>query len=150
MRSPLETAQLGRTLGHKVRGGDIIALIGELGVGKTCFVRGLAQGMSIPEQDVTSPTFTVIQEYHSHPPLAHVDVYRLESCREIEDIGLSSYFEGEYVVVIEWADRLSPTQLPADRFELHLSHRSRYTRHIGLQAFGPRSQELLNSLMREE
>lgn len=139
--------QLGMALSRELRGGEVLTLVGDLGAGKTCLVRGLAQGLGISEEEVTSPTFTVIQEYRSQPTLVHVDLYRLESGREIDDIGLSSYFDHDYVVVIEWADRLTFAQLPLDRLELHLTHKSRYTRGLHLRAFGTRSQDLLHDLL---
>lgn len=134
-------------IGYELRGGEVITLTGELGAGKTCLVQGIAKGVGLSADEVTSPTFTLIQEYQSQPPITHVDLYRLESFSEIDDIGLSSYFETDDVVVIEWADRLSQAQLPNDRLDLHLTHASRYSRHVTLQAFGTRSQELLDALV---
>lgn len=150
LRSRLDTEQLGMAIGHELHGGEVITLTGELGAGKTCFVRGLAKGMGLSTEEVTSPTFMIIQEYGSQPPIAHVDLYRLESSVEIDEIGLSAYMDTEHVVVIEWADRLSQAQLPDDRLALHLTFGSRYSRHVLLQAFGTRSQKLLNALVRQE
>ena len=134
-------------IGHELHGGEVITLTGELGAGKTYLVRGVAKGVGISTEEVTSPTFTVIQEYENEPSIVHVDLYRLESSVEIEEIGLSSYFDPKHVVIIEWADRASPGQLPQDRLALHLSHRGRYSRHVTLQAFGTRSQELMSALI---
>ncbi len=139
-------------IGRHLQGGEVITLTGELGAGKTCVVRGLAKGVGLSAEEVTSPTFTLIQEYESRPPIIHVDLYRLECSEEIDDLGLSSYFDAWHVVVIEWADRLSRSHLPDDYLALHLTHGSRYSRHVLLQAFGPRSRALLHSLIgqREE
>lgn len=150
LRSRLDTERLGMAIGNELRGGEIITLTGELGAGKTCFVRGLAKGMGLSTEEVTSPTFTIIQEYENQPPIAHVDLYRLEGSIAIDEIGLSAYFDTEHVVVIEWADRLSQAQLPDDRLALHMTFGSRYSRHVMLQAFGTRSQVLLNALVSQE
>jgi len=145
--SSVTTEELGMAIGHELRGGEVITLTGELGAGKTCCVRGIAKGMGLPADEVTSPTFTIIQEYESHPPIVHVDLYRLESSMEIEEIGLSPYFDTEHVVIIEWADRVSPTQLPTDRIALQLTYKSRHSRFAQLQAFGPKSQVLVENLL---
>ncbi len=150
LRSRLDTERLGMAIGYELHGGSVITLTGELGAGKTCLVRGLTKGVGLSSEEVTSPTFTIIQEYESRPPIAHVDLYRLEGSIEIDEIGLSAYFDTEQVVVIEWADRLSQAQLPDDRLALHLTYGSRYSRHVMLQAFGTRSQELLNALVSQE
>jgi tRNA threonylcarbamoyladenosine biosynthesis protein TsaE len=147
LRSPSDTKELGVAIGHELHGGEVITLIGELGAGKTCLVRGVANGVGLSTEEVTSPTFTVIQEYDSQPPIAHVDLYRLEHSAEIEDIGLSAYFDTGHVVIIEWADRMAPTQIPEDRLALHLTHGGRHSRHCTLQAFGTRSQALLKILI---
>ena len=147
LRSAVATQELGTAIGHELRGGEVITLIGELGAGKTCLVRGIATGIGLSTEEVTSPTFTVIQEYESTPPIAHVDLYRLEHSMAIEDIGLSSYFDTNHVVIIEWADRISSSQIPEDRLALHLNHRSRNSRHCTLQAFGKKSQALLQALI---
>ena len=147
LRSPVATQELGRTIGRELRGGEVITLIGELGAGKTCLVRGIAMGVRISTEEVTSPTFTVIQEYESQPPIAHVDLYRLEHSMAIEDIGLSAYFDTDHVVIIEWADRISPSQIPEDRLALYLTHGKRHSRHCTLQSFGKRSEALLNTII---
>ena len=146
LRSKADTERLGRAIGQVLRGGEVIALTGELGSGKTCMVRGIAQGVGLSPEKVSSPTFTIIQEYDSHPSIVHVDLYRLENPSEIEDIGLSSYFDTNHVVIIEWADRAEIIQLPNDRLILELSHAGRHYRQIRLRSSGIRSQALLESL----
>ena len=98
-RSAVETFSFGRELAGQLRVGDVIALTGDLGAGKTCLVKGIAAGLGIT-QEITSPTFTVIHEY---PPLAHVDLYRLESAY---GIGLEDYLGGQWITVIEWAEKI--------------------------------------------
>ena len=99
-----ETASEGEALGRSLRAGDVVLLYGDLGAGKTAFVRGLARGLGASDEDVSSPTFTLIQEYRGRLTLYHVDLYRLES-READDLGLDDLIGGEGVVAIEWAER---------------------------------------------
>jgi len=106
-----QTEKLGKALGKVLSGGDFIALTGDLGAGKTAFTKGIAKGLGI-DDEITSPTFTIINEYPGQVPLAHMDVYRLRSLQELEDIGFDDYLEG-YVVVMEWADRVKEL-LPDD------------------------------------
>lgn len=104
--SETETAVVGRDLARTLRAGDVVLLHGELGAGKTAFVRGLAEGLGISPEDVTSPTFTLIQEYRSgRVPLFHVDLYRLDDPREIEDLGIDEIAR-DGVLAIEWAEKL--------------------------------------------
>jgi tRNA threonylcarbamoyladenosine biosynthesis protein TsaE len=104
--SEAETAAMGRDLAQSLRAGDTVLLRGELGAGKTAFVRGLAEGLGIPAEDVSSPTFTLIQEYRGgRLPLFHVDLYRLDDPREIDDLGLEE-IAADGVLAIEWAEKL--------------------------------------------
>ena len=102
-----ETSAAGESLGRTLRAGDVVLLYGDLGAGKTAFVRGLARGLGANPDDVSSPTFTLVQEY-AGPTLTlfHVDLYRLEPA-EIDDLGLEDLVSGKGVVAIEWADRWS-------------------------------------------
>jgi len=99
-----ETSSAGEALGRTLSPGDVVLLHGALGAGKTAFVRGLARGLDAPSDDVSSPTFTLIQEYSGRLVLYHVDLYRLES-REVDDLGLDELVAGDGVVAIEWAER---------------------------------------------
>jgi tRNA threonylcarbamoyladenosine biosynthesis protein TsaE len=99
-----ETSAIGERLGASLRQGDVVLLYGELGAGKTAFVRGLARGLGAASDDVSSPTFTLIQEYAGRVTLYHVDLYRLEP-KEIPDLGLEDLVLGDGVVAIEWAER---------------------------------------------
>jgi len=96
-----ETLALGRELAAALRPGDVIALSGMLGAGKTTLVKGIAQGLDVTEP-VTSPTFTLIQEYEGRLPLYHVDLYRIKEAEELEDLGLEEYFYARGVTLIEW------------------------------------------------
>ena len=104
--SEAETAAAGRKLASSLTAGSVVLLSGDLGAGKTAFVRGLAEGLGVNPQDVTSPTFTLVQEYRGgRLPLYHVDLYRLKSI-EVDDLGLDEMAWSGGVIAIEWPDRL--------------------------------------------
>ena len=104
--SPDETRAAGERLGAQLVAGDVVLLFGELGAGKTAFVRGLAEGFGIDPAEVSSPTFTIVQEYRGpQVTLQHVDLYRLTP-REITDLALEDLMTPTTVMAIEWADRL--------------------------------------------
>jgi tRNA threonylcarbamoyladenosine biosynthesis protein TsaE len=101
-----ETVAVGRELASTLQSGDVVLLVGDLGAGKTAFVRGLAEGLGVEPSDVSSPTFTLIQEYRGgRVKLVHVDLYRLNDAREIEDLGLDE-LGASAILVIEWAEKL--------------------------------------------
>ncbi|MDM8550203.1 tRNA (adenosine(37)-N6)-threonylcarbamoyltransferase complex ATPase subunit type 1 TsaE [Desulfobacterales bacterium HSG2] len=106
--SLVETRELGKKIGTSLTAGTILALTGDLGSGKTSFVQGLARGLGVPDEYyITSPTYTLINEYPGRCPLFHVDLYRLEGPDDAEEIGLSEILCSDGVVAIEWAERLS-------------------------------------------
>ena len=112
-----ETREVGKKLGTLIDQPVVIALIGDLGCGKTAFVQGLAQGLEVPaDYYITSPTFTLINEYPGRLPLFHIDLYRLEGINDFEDIGLDELYCSRAVLAIEWADKL-----PDDVFDAYLS-----------------------------
>jgi len=136
------TTRLGQAIGHVLRGGETIALYGPLGAGKTALIRGIAVGLNASPTAVTSPTFVVIHEYQGRLPLAHVDLYRIRSPRELESTGLIEYFSGQTVTAIEWADK-GLIALPQDRIEIALNHRAARSRTIQLNVTGPKSHKVL-------
>ena len=124
-----ETISLARTLAATLRRGDVLALCGELGAGKTHFVKGLAAGLGTPSS-VTSPTFTLIHEYPGgRLPLYHFDFYRLDDADEALRIGLDEYLFGDGVCVIEWAEKF-PALLPPHTRWLRFTHRTEDARAI--------------------
>jgi tRNA threonylcarbamoyladenosine biosynthesis protein TsaE len=138
------TDRLGQAIGRALRGGETIALYGPLGAGKTALVRGIAQGLGASPAAISSPTFVMIHEYdQGRLPLAHVDLYRIRSPRELESIGLSEYFSGQTVTAIEWADK-GLAALPQDRIEITLNHRAAQSRAIQFRATGPKSDEVIS------
>lgn len=123
------TIAFGRRYAAQVRAGDVLALTGELGAGKTHFVKGLADGLGA-NVDVTSPTFTLIHEYPSgRLPLFHFDLYRLESEDELLRIGFDDYLDARGVLAIEWADKF-PELMPAPTRWLRFRHRPDGTREV--------------------
>ncbi|MFH1038991.1 MAG: tRNA (adenosine(37)-N6)-threonylcarbamoyltransferase complex ATPase subunit type 1 TsaE [PVC group bacterium] len=104
--SPEETGELAERFAADLRPGDVIALRGPLGSGKTCFVQGCARGLGVGERYVTSPTFVLVREYRGRLPLYHVDLYRLQPGPEIGLLGLEEYLDGGGVTAIEWAEKL--------------------------------------------
>ena len=102
-----ETAELGKRIAQQLQPGSVCALVGELGVGKTVFTQGLAQGLGITEP-VCSPTFTIVQVYEEgRIPFYHFDVYRIADLQEMEEIGYEEYFYGSGVTLVEWADLIT-------------------------------------------
>jgi len=144
-RSVNDTLRLGQAIGHRVRGGDVVALYGDLGTGKTTFVRGMATGIGAKSRAVTSPTFVLIHEYHGRLLLAHADLYRLESSDDIRHLGVEDYFNEHTAVAVEWAERGS-IHLPPDRLDVQLSHAPRDGRSIRMRAGGPLSRRLLAAI----
>ena len=120
--SPDETQALGAALGKSAQPGDLFLLCGDLGSGKTCLTQGIARGLEVAD-DVRSPTFVLATEHAGRLPLYHVDLYRLDDIREVDDLGLDDYIEGEGVCVVEWADKAMP-YFPADRLLVELEHTS--------------------------
>ena len=117
--SPQETQALARALADTLQPGDCICMYGDLGVGKTAFVQGLAQGLGI-EEPVTSPTFTIVNCYEGRLPLYHFDVYRIGSCEELEEIGYEEYVYGDGVSVIEWPELIAGA-LPEMRYDVTIA-----------------------------
>lgn len=126
--SESETERAGEALGRRLGPGAIVLLYGDLGAGKTAFVRGLARGLGVPADDVSSPTFTIIQEHPgTRATLYHVDLYRLEPA-EIDDLGLDELIASDGVVAIEWADRWPDR--PSAAVHVHLDHAGDERRRI--------------------
>jgi tRNA threonylcarbamoyladenosine biosynthesis protein TsaE len=140
-----KTHAWGEALGAQLQLGDVIALQGDLGAGKTNFVQGLAHGLGITE-DVNSPTFILANEYLSgRLPLYHIDAYRLENAAEARGFGLDDYLNGEGVTVIEWAERVREA-LPYDVLWIVLEYVSDNERQLTITASGAHSAELAKAL----
>jgi tRNA threonylcarbamoyladenosine biosynthesis protein TsaE len=157
-RSPEETRRLGAALGRALeplgRTGTTVALLGDLGAGKTVLVTGLARGLGVPEEvAVASPTFTVARGYRGRVPVRHLDAYLLRSLAELEAAGFDEVGGGGGVTVVEWGDRIAEA-LPADRLEVTLvldpdaapPSPEGPPRRVTIEARGPRSAEALARL----
>ena len=104
-----ETLELGAQLAKNLRAGDLVLLEGDLGLGKTVFARGVANGLGIPADEVSSPSYTLIQEYRGGPfPIFHVDLYRIEDPEDLTTIGLEDVLDGSALTIVEWGDKLPP------------------------------------------
>lgn len=115
-----ETFNLGKDFSKSLAGGDVVALIGELGSGKTIFVKGVCSGFSVTEIPL-SPTFSLINEYHGKLILYHFDFYRIKSLQELYDIGYEDYFYGNDICLIEWANLVEEV-LPKKYFEIKIDN----------------------------
>lgn len=146
--SPEETQLLAEQLGKLLHPGDVVALVGELGSGKTLFSQGLARGLEVPETFfITSPTFAIINEYPGRVPFYHLDLYRVSDRAEFVELGLEEIFYGGGAVAIEWAEKLGE-DLPTERLEVHLTFLGEVERDIAFSAFGNKAEERLATLIR--
>ena len=144
--SDRKTIHVGRILGEVLRDGDIIALIGKLGSGKTWFTKGLALGIQVSSDTiVTSPSFSLLNTYEGRCPLFHIDVYRLDRLSDFLSAGLEEYFYKEGIVAMEWADRW-PEILPDRTVRVELAIVDHSSREITLSGRHPRAVEILESL----
>jgi tRNA threonylcarbamoyladenosine biosynthesis protein TsaE len=140
-----ETRTVGERLGRNITAATTIALIGDLGSGKTVFVQGIGRGLHVPaEYYITSPTFTLINEYPGRLRLHHVDLYRIEDPIDIEEIGLHEIMGGDGVTVIEWAERLGG-ELPAQHICIHLELSNDQARHMTITAAGSAAVAMLKN-----
>ena len=119
---------------------DVVALTGPIGAGKTTFVQGIARGLKVPPNTVSSPSFVLVKEYPGKIPLYHADLFRLEHLPEAVSVGLEEYYEAKGVTVIEWANRI-PGILPADFLEVRFDLVDPKTRRITLIPHGPRYEK---------
>lgn len=116
-----ETGQFGLELAKQLKKGDVVALIGDLGTGKTALTKYIARGLGVEEQ-ITSPTFTIVQEYYSgRLPLYHFDVYRIGDPEEMYELGYEEYFYGDGVCIVEWADLIEEL-LPEDALKIEIAY----------------------------
>lgn len=145
-RSPEETRRLGEVIGNALAGKFTIALTGELGAGKTVFVQGLARGLGVdPDEPVTSPTYTLINEYEGRLKLLHADLYRLSGAPDLSDIGFEEMTAADAVLVAEWADRIPAGDLAED-LRVRLTAESDTIRKISLFFYGREKTDLVNQL----
>ncbi len=149
-RSASETIRVGKGIGSRLRSGDVVALVGELGAGKTQLIKGLAEGVGIRNPAyISSPSFTLINEYPGKTPFYHIDLFRLEREKEAEELGLEDYFQGGGVTAIEWADRI-PSLLPMEVLFIHIAYTGKNTRSIEIIGKGKRFEDLVKQMRSSE
>jgi tRNA threonylcarbamoyladenosine biosynthesis protein TsaE len=141
------TEVFGRRLGALLFPGAVVALIGQLGAGKTHLTRAVAEGLGVKNPAVVnSPTFVLIQEYPARLPIYHFDAYRLTGSREFAELGVDEYFRGDGVCLVEWADKVEST-LPADHLRIEIEIVDENRRRFQLRAAGEKYEELINRLV---
>ncbi|MFQ5864605.1 MAG: tRNA (adenosine(37)-N6)-threonylcarbamoyltransferase complex ATPase subunit type 1 TsaE [bacterium] len=118
--SPKETERIGEEFACSLNPGDVVALIGGLGSGKSVFIKGVCRGLNV-EDEITSPSFTLIHEYIGGVPVYHFDFYRIRNSDEMRELGCDEYFFGEGICLIEWADKIME-HLPQKRFEVYIKN----------------------------
>ena len=141
-----ETVNAGKNLGKVVDTGCVVGLIGDLGAGKTCFVKGVVNGLNdVPITEVTSPTFTILQAYEGDIPLYHFDAYRLEGVDDLGDIGFEDYVYGQGVSVIEWADKIREI-IPEEYLEVKFIYGEGNERVLEFNGIGRKFQKIVQNL----
>lgn len=129
-----ETIELGRKIGSQLKGGEVVAVCGALGSGKTHLIKGIAAGAGAAEAgEVTSPTFVIINEYKGRLDIYHIDAYRLDSNLEFEMIGFDDYCQPQSVVLIEWADKIESALKNIDYIRIELFHTEEGERKIHIK-----------------
>lgn len=139
--STRDTKMWGRRLGSLLQGGELLAFSGDLGAGKTCFIKGIARGLSLREENILSPTFTMIQEHHGRLPLYHIDLYRLDNVA-IDDLGLREYLFSESIAAVEWFERLEGGG-NVERLSVRISYIGANSRRIEFISTGERYSSLI-------
>lgn len=148
-RSPEETQTLAARIGSRLQGGEVLAVEGDLGTGKTCFVRGLAKGLELDPDVIYSPSFTLVAEHSGRLPLVHVDLFRLADpvgFPEAEEIGLLEYLDPAGVTVIEWYEKLEEGLAGEPTLRVVLRLGSGDERHLRLEATTERGRRILEAL----
>lgn len=140
--SPEDTMRLGESMGGRMKGGELIAIKGRLGSGKTVFVKGIALGLGISDKEVSSPTFVFMHEYKGRLRLYHVDLYRIARPGDIEDLGLFEFMGGEDIMAIEWADK-GEGLLPDKRIDVDIIVLDECKRKIVIKGSGEFHKERL-------
>ncbi|MGH7768266.1 MAG: tRNA (adenosine(37)-N6)-threonylcarbamoyltransferase complex ATPase subunit type 1 TsaE, partial [Candidatus Binatia bacterium] len=143
--SAAQTRAWGKKLGRLLKGGEIIGLSGELGSGKTCFARGVAEGAGVGKEAwIRSPTFTLINEYDGRLPVYHVDLYRIGSARELEELNLREYLFSDGASVIEWFEHLPAGEID-ECLQIDFTHAGGSRRGLTFTAHGRQYEEILKA-----
>lgn len=148
LKTTAQTEAFGLYLGKKLEAYDVLALVGDLGTGKTTFVKALAKGMGL-SSEVTSATFAILNIYEGELPLYHFDVYRLKDEDEFFDMGGEDMLDSGAVCAVEWADIIAKS-LPEDVLRLEFTRVDEDTRNVTVKGFGPRGKELEEEVLNYE
>ena len=146
--SPEETRRLGEIVGQEIDRETFISLAGDLGSGKTVFVQGLARGLDVPTDDhITSPTYTLVNQYSGRLALFHADLYRISGVAELSDIGFDEFYAADSVLVVEWADRMGP-DFPGPDIAISIRMVEDFTRKFTLFLYGRKNTNLIKLLQK--
>ena len=145
-RSPEETRAIGRIVGEHAVAGDVVLLTGELGAGKTCLTQGILHGLGSDDL-ARSPTFVLISEHRGRMPLYHMDLYRVGSVEQAEELGIEEYLEGDGLTVVEWADNV-PGIFPDDSLRIHIELVSECERRLSFTVAADRFADVLEAVSR--
>jgi tRNA threonylcarbamoyladenosine biosynthesis protein TsaE len=138
-----ETIRMGKRLGRLLQPGDVVALVGDLGTGKTQFIKGLAEGVGVGKATyVSSPSFTLINEYPGRIPFYHIDLFRLESEKEVDGLGLEEYVRGNGITAIEWANKIC-SLLPEELILVKIHYTGEHSRTIEITPKGKRYEKII-------
>jgi tRNA threonylcarbamoyladenosine biosynthesis protein TsaE len=140
------TAALGTALANALPAGTTVALCGTLGAGKTRLVQAIAEALGVDRRNVLSPTFMLMQEYHGRRTVCHIDAYRISSEAEFEALGAEECFDGDGLVLVEWADRVDKC-LPAERIEIRVEVTGPESRRFEVLAIGDRYAGVVEKLV---
>jgi len=147
-KSPEESVRLGALIGRLAQPGDVLLLTGNLGAGKTCFIRGVAGGLGIKDY-VMSPSFVILRELKGRIKLYHIDLYRLDNIAETADLGLDDYLYGDGIVAVEWAEKALKL-MPAEHLHIKIDYISENERRFVFRANGERYFQILEDIEREK
>jgi tRNA threonylcarbamoyladenosine biosynthesis protein TsaE len=145
--SPSDTQALGERIGEQLEADSVIALIGELGSGKTLLTRGICAGLGVPRRQVNSPTFVLVNEYSGRLPVFHMDLYRLADAADVVDIGLLDYLAraASGVFIIEWAEKILAV-LPAEHLRIEFEIISARKRRLNFSVAGDKYNDLIRKI----
>ena len=143
-----QTQTIASSLAKCLKPGDVVALIGNLGSGKTAFVKGLVRGLWISKSKVLSPTFVLMRQYPGRITVNHFDLYRLKDIQQLRGIGYEEYFYSDGITVIEWADRIKEA-LPEEYLEIGFDFLDKNSRRLNFRAYGKRYEDNLRAFKRK-
>lgn len=143
-----ETIGLGKVIGRNIMPGSVVSLVGNLGAGKTHLIKGIAQGLDVPDvEDVTSPTFTLMNEYEGRLMIYHIDAWRLQDSGQLEAVGFDELCAGPGVILVEWADRTSSIVDSYEPIHIEIEHVDDTSRKITISDVPEDMEEAINSYL---